>query len=213
MPKHLWQTMKEASAEGLDIEQLMDTWVTKSGHPFLSVTRSSSGRYLLEQRLCVKRDGKVGARIETDEEGLSLFSIPIVARTPDDKQHRILMAKGSLRCTEFDEFDFVVFNHKSFGFYRVLYDEQLLSHVYSEKSFVLEEELCSILCDTLFFFCSDIPHNRPSAVTLVHLIKFSLETVRSQYLWALMVWDKRKGKESCLISHEKKKRFLPSWFC
>jgi aminopeptidase N len=190
-PSQLWQAFREASHNQLDVEQMMDGWVTKCGHPYLSVSRSSSGRYELKQRLCVKKEGKAGPRIETDDQGLSLFQIPIVARSPDEKLHRLLMGKGTLRCTEFDECDFVVFNHKSMGFYRVLYDESLLSQVISaEKPFVLEEELCTILVDTLFFFTSDIHHKRISAHTLILLCRHALEKVHSQYLWHLMVQTK-----------------------
>lgn len=134
-----------------------------------------------------------------------MFSIPIVARSPDGKEHRLLMTKGSLRCTEFDEAPFVVFNHKAMGFYRVMYEETLLLQL-MEADFVLEEELCAIVVDSLFFAMSSIPHNRVSANTLVSIVQRAMDTVKSQYLWDMMV---RQEKRTHLLSQANFYSFNP----
>jgi hypothetical protein len=157
------------------------------------VSKESGKRFLLEQKLCVKREGseeknRVNNRIECDEEGRSLFTIPIVARSIDDSvERRLLMSKGLLRCSEIDDKSFVIFNHKSLGFYRVLYDESLLVEMLKYSSAILEEELCSIVVDTLFFFQSKFDCLRPSASILMSVILKGLELIKSVYLWHLLL--------------------------
>lgn len=179
-PDMLWRAISDISR--LDIEALMGPWVRFSGHPYVHASRHPSGGIQLEQRLCGEA---VADAVPKDSEGRTLFPIPMLCRVGPNETRRFIFDTGKQTLQDYDFVPFVLLNANSCGFYRVCYADALLRELTKNMGDLKEVEICTVALDSLYFFSrgtGDI-----SADSLVAFLAKCLESIRSHYLWQILL--------------------------
>ncbi|KAJ7911598.1 leucyl aminopeptidase [Mycena leptocephala] len=127
--RDLWDGI--AAATGQDIHLLMDAWITKIGFPLITVTETSNGIH-------VRQDRFLNSGAPNTKENETIWSVPLNLLSVDEDD-KILVDKTAI--LDEREKTFVLDTSKSFklnsgsiGFYRVLYTPERLSKIAAEAA-------------------------------------------------------------------------------
>ncbi len=106
----LWTTLEQNS--GQPVKDLLISWITKPGFPLLKASRKDSTIHLTQERFTATNKGNNG-----------LWPVPLTWISQNHTKE-CLMDKSECDITASS--DFTKFNERQTGFYRVLYDKQML---------------------------------------------------------------------------------------
>ncbi|KAJ7667400.1 leucyl aminopeptidase [Mycena rosella] len=125
----LWDGI--AAATGQDIRRLMDNWVTKIGFPLITVTETSSGIH-------VRQDRFLNSGAPDAEDNETIWNVPLGILTVD-KNGQVHMDKAALledreRSFAIDTSMTFKLNSGSLGVYRVRYTPERLSKIAVEAA-------------------------------------------------------------------------------
>ncbi|KZS95403.1 hypothetical protein SISNIDRAFT_438916 [Sistotremastrum niveocremeum HHB9708] len=144
----LWDGISEAT--GRPIQDIMDNWIRKTGYPMITVSESSGGIHVRQDRFLLH-----GAADEADNE--TIWQIPLSITASGDDQasavHRDFLMIDREIFIELDVEKPYKLNGGNTGFYRVLYDADRAAVIAAELGlqpsvFVLEDRI-GFLSDSL----------------------------------------------------------------
>lgn len=170
--EELWVAIGDATQ--FDVRGLMDTWTLQQGFPVICVRRASKQSITLSQRRFTYL-----AAGETESEQLWRIPIFIRARRGDDWDEQLVFLNDIEHTFDLgEEFDCVVVNAGGHGFYRVLYESNLLQSVTASQKELGAVERFNLLGDAWAFLrCGKI-----SARTYLGLVR-EVSGDRDPNLW------------------------------
>ncbi|KIJ42373.1 hypothetical protein M422DRAFT_75548 [Sphaerobolus stellatus SS14] len=123
----LWRGIQEAT--GLDISELMNNWILKTGFPVVTVTETPEGIHLRQDRFIATGD-------VTEEENSTIWQIPLTILSTDTDGKTTIDNKAILKTREMtyklDVNKPWKINAGNTGFYRVLYTPERLKKLGEE---------------------------------------------------------------------------------
>ena len=174
-----WDSLQEvADAQGLNlpIRQIMDAWVLTPGHPVVAVKQSGKAAITLTQG-----DFKFLKEATTD----NIWPIPVhlrVTKASGESREQVVLLTEKSQTFSIGEFQSVVVNASGYGFYRVVYEPELLRKLTAEVRNLAVVERYNLLNDTW----SAVRAGMASSVDYLELVKlFSRET--DPNVWDIIV--------------------------
>lgn len=186
--KDLWMGISEST--GMDVPNLMNSWITMTGFPILSVTESEDGIHIRQDRFL--ETGPAESKVNQ-----TIWRIPLAILTADEG--KVTVDKSAVLDTR--EAFFTVdtrrpfkLNAGTYGVYRVLYSDERLAKIASEAAkddsiFSLNDRI-GLVHDAMALAKSGHA-TVSSALTVVDLLREEKE---------FLVWDSISRNLSLLVS-------------
>ncbi|KAF7325843.1 Leucyl aminopeptidase [Mycena kentingensis (nom. inval.)] len=137
----LWDGIAEAT--GLDILGMMDNWVKKTGFPLITVTETTDG-------VKIRQDRFLDSGSPTEKENETIWTVPLFIRTQDanggTQTDTEIILKEREQTYAIDTNRPFKINGDSVGVYRVLYTPDRLSKIATEAA---KPESAFSLCDRM----------------------------------------------------------------
>ncbi|HWP56833.1 MAG TPA: M1 family metallopeptidase [Candidatus Acidoferrales bacterium] len=137
----LWDAIEDSSRE--PVRKLMDSWIFQPGYPLITVAKDGSGVRLSQRVFRYLADG---------QEPGQKWHVPIFLRAGKKSgtlNRTVLLSEAAERIDLGEPFDWVVVNAGGHGFYRVRYDDELMSALRSNlQQNLLPVERFNLVNDT-----------------------------------------------------------------
>ncbi|KAK5988883.1 Alanine/arginine aminopeptidase [Cladobotryum mycophilum] len=135
--KDLWDAIGNVSGE--PISQITDAWITKVGHPVLTVKETAAGQISVRQTRFLST-GDVGPKDDT-----TTWQVPITFKSQKDVK-RLTLTKKEDKISIDD--DFYVLNSDSDGFYRINYPSSRLNKLATQLDRLSTEDRIALVGST-----------------------------------------------------------------
>lgn len=133
----LWSSIEEVS--GMPVSRVMETWIMKEGYPVLKTSLSGNKVNISQERFRFNPSGDS-----------SLWPVPLTVKRKGRTQSLLMEGKE----LEIDATDFIKINADESGFYRVLYDKELMKTIENNPNEISYLDSWGIVCDLYSFLKS-----------------------------------------------------------